>query len=202
MIRRPPRSTLFPYTTLFRSREHDDRPPGGEDEGLDEAGRAGGLARGVRAGNHHQVRVARVHSRVAAEVRHRSPLPPEGVTTDEVVEPGAVIRLGRLDFCLAGLDHVWDALAAGEHLRRGNCRRRPHEYAREVRAILLREYASELQDARRLGLPIDEDDDLLYRVRHRGVIDRRCRGAVCRVHGDAPFLTLTLGPGPEVRPSV
>src|SRR5438552_10007626 len=23
MIRRPPRSTLFPYTTLFRSREHD-----------------------------------------------------------------------------------------------------------------------------------------------------------------------------------
>src|SRR5690349_22700231 len=37
MIRRPPRSTLFPYTTLFRSREHgrechigvaDDRTPG------------------------------------------------------------------------------------------------------------------------------------------------------------------------------
>src|SRR3712207_7787757 len=26
MIRRPPRSTLFPYTTLFRSR-HDDRRP-------------------------------------------------------------------------------------------------------------------------------------------------------------------------------
>src|SRR2546425_8971643 len=25
MIRRPPRSTLFPYTTLFRSRAHDDR---------------------------------------------------------------------------------------------------------------------------------------------------------------------------------
>src|SRR2546427_9511668 len=24
MIRRPPRSTLFPYTTLFRSGEHDD----------------------------------------------------------------------------------------------------------------------------------------------------------------------------------
>src|SRR3989442_8805216 len=24
MIRRPPRSTLFPYTTLFRSRSHDD----------------------------------------------------------------------------------------------------------------------------------------------------------------------------------
>src|SRR2546429_6716594 len=26
MIRRPPRSTLFPYTTLFRSRELRDRP--------------------------------------------------------------------------------------------------------------------------------------------------------------------------------
>src|SRR3712207_7370434 len=25
MIRRPPRSTLFPYTTLFRSRSEDDR---------------------------------------------------------------------------------------------------------------------------------------------------------------------------------
>src|SRR5438067_10364085 len=33
MIRRPPRSTLFPYTTLFRSRrrrvDHDDRGPAG-----------------------------------------------------------------------------------------------------------------------------------------------------------------------------
>src|SRR5258708_31671071 len=26
MIRRPPRSTLFPYTTLFRSRQAPDRP--------------------------------------------------------------------------------------------------------------------------------------------------------------------------------
>src|SRR3712207_9486863 len=26
MIRRPPRSTLFPYTTLFRSRDGDRRP--------------------------------------------------------------------------------------------------------------------------------------------------------------------------------
>src|SRR3712207_8457341 len=28
MIRRPPRSTLFPYTTLFRSARGGDRPPG------------------------------------------------------------------------------------------------------------------------------------------------------------------------------
>src|SRR5215211_9262332 len=30
MIRRPPRSTLFPYTTLFRSRRGDDLRPGRE----------------------------------------------------------------------------------------------------------------------------------------------------------------------------
>src|SRR2546422_1360902 len=29
MIRRPPRSTLFPYTTLFRSRERGERGPQG-----------------------------------------------------------------------------------------------------------------------------------------------------------------------------
>src|SRR5215216_7733059 len=34
MIRRPPRSTLFPYTTLFRSRTSDRRPgPGRERAG-------------------------------------------------------------------------------------------------------------------------------------------------------------------------
>src|SRR2546430_6105104 len=34
MIRRPPRSTLFPYTTLFRSRHHPNRlgPPARECE--------------------------------------------------------------------------------------------------------------------------------------------------------------------------
>src|SRR2546425_7840701 len=30
MIRRPPRSTLFPYTTLFRSRERRHAPRGGD----------------------------------------------------------------------------------------------------------------------------------------------------------------------------
>src|SRR5438309_4538719 len=34
MIRRPPRSTLFPYTTLFRSEHPHSRPLGGE-PGLD-----------------------------------------------------------------------------------------------------------------------------------------------------------------------
>src|SRR3712207_8788943 len=31
MIRRPPRSTLFPYTTLFRSEDHLEHPVGGLD---------------------------------------------------------------------------------------------------------------------------------------------------------------------------
>src|SRR3712207_8913547 len=30
MIRRPPRSTLFPYTTLFRSEDDEDLPGDGE----------------------------------------------------------------------------------------------------------------------------------------------------------------------------
>src|SRR2546430_12635866 len=50
MIRRPPRSTLFPYTTLFRSpaaapahpgdhRDRDDEPPGGGRGGPQRAAR-------------------------------------------------------------------------------------------------------------------------------------------------------------------
>src|SRR5690348_17674157 len=41
MIRRPPRSTLFPYTTLFRSRGNSDLPPG-RDRGLGPAASAEG----------------------------------------------------------------------------------------------------------------------------------------------------------------
>src|SRR3712207_7905390 len=40
MIRRPPRSTLFPYTTLFRSRRADDPRAGGR----------GAAGRGLRRG--------------------------------------------------------------------------------------------------------------------------------------------------------
>src|SRR5690348_17681074 len=42
MIRRPPRSTLFPYTTLFRSRPAAAPQPGTLDEGNDLLGREGG----------------------------------------------------------------------------------------------------------------------------------------------------------------
>src|SRR3712207_7657601 len=50
MIRRPPRSTLFPYTTLFRSAvrlvDHEE-PDGRRAELLDEAGRGEALGRDV-----------------------------------------------------------------------------------------------------------------------------------------------------------
>src|SRR2546426_2505937 len=39
MIRRPPRSTLFPYTTLFRSPDRPDRPPALRHVHLDVHGR-------------------------------------------------------------------------------------------------------------------------------------------------------------------
>src|SRR2546422_10872882 len=54
MIRRPPRSTLFPYTTLFRSQHHEEprqvtlglsRPPGPLGLGV-RPGRARGRGRG------------------------------------------------------------------------------------------------------------------------------------------------------------
>src|SRR2546429_9582069 len=38
MIRRPPRSTLFPYTTLFRSREPVEHLPHGRHARLDDPG--------------------------------------------------------------------------------------------------------------------------------------------------------------------
>src|SRR5258706_2459578 len=57
MIRRPPRSTLFPYTTLFRSQEIDERrDPPGDDAGqgagrrLSVLGRAAG--EGARSEEH------------------------------------------------------------------------------------------------------------------------------------------------------
>src|SRR3712207_8133796 len=41
MIRRPPRSTLFPYTTLFRSGRADDGLAAHVEGGVDEHGAAG-----------------------------------------------------------------------------------------------------------------------------------------------------------------
>src|SRR2546422_8622131 len=64
MIRRPPRSTLFPYTTLFRSRHrHDcgarveDRPAGRKIVG----GRAGGRGKDERSEEHTSELQSRLH---------------------------------------------------------------------------------------------------------------------------------------------
>src|SRR5438105_8697695 len=59
MIRRPPRSTLFPYTTLFRSRGTDREIAG-------ECGTRDGEARLGRAtgGDSHRLRVRLAHAAV------------------------------------------------------------------------------------------------------------------------------------------
>src|SRR3989442_14481183 len=60
MIRRPPRSTLFPYTTLFRSPERvrDDEPD--EADGSREGDDARGEER--RAGEDHELQALGVHA--------------------------------------------------------------------------------------------------------------------------------------------
>src|SRR3712207_8965329 len=73
MIRRPPRSTLFPYTTLFRSARADDvghREAGALERLLDDRQDLAGLRSGV----------ARV--RDAAVDERRRPAHPRGLTPD------------------------------------------------------------------------------------------------------------------------
>src|SRR5256885_5134341 len=62
MIRRPPRSTLFPYTTLFRSHVQCGLP-GGTD---------GGLVRVRLHHARHRLRVHVDHAGVAAAARRRA----------------------------------------------------------------------------------------------------------------------------------
>src|SRR3712207_7956679 len=61
MIRRPPRSTLFPYTTLFRSGAGDDEAPGARAQGRPQAPhRRGGAVRAAGAAS--AVRAVRLRS--------------------------------------------------------------------------------------------------------------------------------------------
>src|SRR5215204_7419055 len=59
MIRRPPRSTLFPYTTLFRSRRdaqrRGDRPPDAEAAGVRRLRRRGRDRKSTRLNSSHTV---------------------------------------------------------------------------------------------------------------------------------------------------
>src|SRR2546425_6251789 len=78
MIRRPPRSTLFPYTTLFRSVQRDRRPPPARGRARSPLPRLQGqLARPARGA---QVRhpggrgVARAHALEVRSEEHTSEL--------------------------------------------------------------------------------------------------------------------------------
>src|SRR3989337_1843041 len=53
MIRRPPRSTLFPYTTLFRSRERIMHAGGPEQSGVDRHGDDGPDKKSTRLNSSH-----------------------------------------------------------------------------------------------------------------------------------------------------
>src|SRR5258708_23404973 len=57
MIRRPPRSTLFPYTTLFRSRAATGAPHPDRLDAAGEAGGGGGLEnrKSTRLNSSHQI---------------------------------------------------------------------------------------------------------------------------------------------------
>src|SRR3989454_8502588 len=66
MIRRPPRSTLFPYTTLFRSIDYLEAP-------------VGQRARTLWETTAKRLRAAESRPR-AAGGRHRASLPPRGST--------------------------------------------------------------------------------------------------------------------------
>src|SRR3712207_9574422 len=90
MIRRPPRSTLFPYTTLFRSRYHD-----GDQEGSDRARWGVGAVR---------------------TPQHRRPPVGPGAARGRLPHPSAQAAGPRLPPAL----HLWavvdaDAPLAGDH---------------------------------------------------------------------------------------
>src|SRR3712207_8560660 len=65
MIRRPPRSTLFPYTTLFRSQEHEHGEHRVDDQS--QAALPGNVRKGARDDDARPPRLSRRPGRVQAE---------------------------------------------------------------------------------------------------------------------------------------
>src|SRR5690349_21896072 len=72
MLRRPPRSTLFPYTTLFRSRLEPGYPSGAADAAPGEVGTARrgqtGLAGTLGAGDRKSTRLNSSHVEISYAV--------------------------------------------------------------------------------------------------------------------------------------
>src|SRR3989475_12441615 len=74
MIRRPPRSTLFPYTTLFRSHsEAEERQKNQDVLGGEDRGGRGGRAGAERAGGRHEDRGQQERQEKRIEVGSAAP---------------------------------------------------------------------------------------------------------------------------------
>src|SRR5256885_10910582 len=101
MIRRPPRSTLFPYTTLFRSRESD---------------RSGGVMSGLPAGDDpdkKENRSGQGNAPITASAGNRSAFPP--LSNDRYSKDGPAFRerfVKSTIFC-ATTQHPADSLDCG-----------------------------------------------------------------------------------------
>src|SRR4051812_50000360 len=68
MIRRPPRSTLFPYTTLFRSVEPVDDPPDARQRVAREEALAGRVGTDVELGDRKSTRLNSSHMSISYAV--------------------------------------------------------------------------------------------------------------------------------------
>src|SRR2546422_1122947 len=92
MIRRPPRSTLFPYTTLFRSRA---RSPGGHVPGQGrQAARPGKSAERGRSEEHTSELQSRLHL-VCRLLLEKKKLPPKTAPTSYRPDPVCPVLTAR-----------------------------------------------------------------------------------------------------------
>src|SRR3712207_7986179 len=96
MIRRPPRSTLFPYTTLFRSLRHDE---------ANGVGRAGEPLHQHREGPAEPEAEAPVVQRFQA-LRHRFELPP-GRDRKSTRLNSSHANISYAVFCLKKKKHIY-----------------------------------------------------------------------------------------------
>src|SRR3712207_7675282 len=99
MIRRPPRSTLFPYTTLFRSEDC------AEDAGRVEAGKAEPVDRAVHAAECDGVQVADHAVALDGQVHGRS-LRARGSGESAVRSGGADRKSTRLNSSHANISYA------------------------------------------------------------------------------------------------
>src|SRR2546425_12639427 len=133
MIRRPPRSTLFPYTTLFRSCWFGQRGPTSRDCLMCHPERDGARVSGGRKGTPGAVRNGGDHRRRAVHRRRRP--------------GGTVTALERVDLFVIRSEKLADALAghpeAGYELHRAIARSLA---GRLRRAVGMLAFATERKD--------------------------------------------------------